>query len=182
MQDCQGDDQLSAKNDVVQVSPDSKKQSNQRTNSNQNDGDDFGNNKIAESSKIVIKLRELKSKKLVGLYYSLCTISLNKHPALVYVGAWSFFEVLSKFIGNNGQEFPGFYKSKSKSLGFSKEKTKDFGLALTEISSYGNAIKHSDNMTPISANQLATHFDVLEPLILSVLDQAMSLKREEQSA
>lgn len=143
------------------------------------DGDEeTGNHRIQESSKILKKLKKLKSKKLNGLYYSLCTVSLNKHPALMYVGAWSFFEVLSKFIGNKNDEFPGFYKSKSKALGFDKNKTKDFGVVLTDISNYGNATKHSKNATPLSANQLNNHFEVLEPLILAVLDQAISEEKK----
>lgn len=134
-------------------------------------------NRIAQSQDISKKLEKLDSEKLSGLYYSLHTVSLNKHPALMYVGAWSFFEVLSKYIGNTDNEFPGYFRSKAKNYGFDKPTVKDFGAVLDQISNFGNATKHSRTATPVSAVQLRNDFLVLEPLIVAALDRAIADKR-----
>jgi len=55
--------------------------------------------RIQESQAVVNKLAELGVKKLSSLYQSLVTVSLVKHPALMYVGAWSFMESLSTLAG-----------------------------------------------------------------------------------
>ena len=97
----------------------------------QNTGKRSAGNGINKSDIIVSKLETLKSQKLINLYYSLCTISLNAHPALMYVGAWSFLEVLSNLLDKpNNDSFPSFLRNKMKSLGFSeKNENKDFGLS-----------------------------------------------------
>ncbi|GJL76705.1 ParB/Srx family N-terminal domain-containing protein [Nitrosomonas sp.] len=131
---------------------------------------------VGESKKILQKLNTLGSGKLGSLYNSLCKVSLNQHPALMYVGAWSFFEVLSKYVGNTTQEFPAFFRNQAQSLGVDKQTGKDCGNALDTISRYGNATKHSKNAMPTSAIQLKNDFEVLEPLILAALDKAISEK------
>lgn len=132
---------------------------------------------IGESEKIKAKLIELGIRKLNGLYYSLCKVSLNKHPALMYVGAWSFLEVLSRAAGNANQDFPSFFNGKFASFGFDKNTSKDCRLVLEEISKYGNSTKHSKNATPMTAVQLKNNFEVLEPLILVALDEAIKLNK-----
>lgn len=147
---------------------------NQRKNSSSSGGSSSSDYGVGESSSIVKKISDLKSKKLKGLYNSLCKVSLVQHPALIYVGAWSFFEVLSKLAGNKSQEFPAFFRNKFQTYGIDKQGGKDCGHALDDISKYGNATKHSKNATPMSANQLKNSFEVLEPMILSALDHAIS--------
>ncbi len=133
-----------------------------------------GGNVIDESSAILQKLNKLKSKKLSGLYNSLCTISLIQHPALMYVGAWCFFEVLSKCMGNAGKEFTGYFGSQTIQLGLDKATGKDCGNALKDIQKYGNATKHSQKATPMTAIQLKNDFEVLEPLIVAALDKSIA--------
>lgn len=134
---------------------------------------------VGESKEVHSKLQKLKSKKLTGLYNSLCKVSLNQHPALMYVGAWSFFEVLAKLAGNSSQEFPAFYRNKFQSFNIEKQTGKDCGQALDEISRYGNATKHSKNATPLSAIQLKNSFEVLEPLIVAAVEEATKLKKQK---
>jgi hypothetical protein len=80
---------------------------------------------ITESKKITDKLNELDLKKLSNLYKSLCTVSLKEHPILLYVGAWSFFEVLAKNCGNSGENsFRAYYDGKAKEWGLSDSEKK----------------------------------------------------------
>ena len=83
-------------------------------NDNANSDEDSKSAKsgICESKNILKNLKLLKSDKLSSLYNSLCIISLKQHPALMYVGAWSFLEVLSKWAGNTNQEFPAFFRNR----------------------------------------------------------------------
>lgn len=138
--------------------------------SSSSNGIEYG---VGESEKIKQKLDTLKSRKLNGLYNSLCRVSLNKHPALMYVGAWSFLEVLAKCAGNTNQDFPAFFRNKFSSFGIDRHTGKDCGAVLDEISKFGNSTKHSKNATPMSAIQLKNDFEVLEPLILGALEQAI---------
>lgn len=134
-----------------------------------------GGHGIDESEDILKKLAILNSRKLSGLYRSLCYVSLNQHPALMYVGAWSFLEALSRCAGNTGDDYRSFYNGKMQSFGIGKQIAKDCKVPLGEIHQYGNATKHSKNATRVSAKQLLNDFEVLEPLILAALDEAIRL-------
>lgn len=133
---------------------------------------------IDESDAILRQLKKLKSKKLSGLYTSLCVISLVKHPALMYVGAWSFFEVLSKCMGNISQDFPGYFGNHMSNLGLEKQPRKDCAKVLKDIQNHGNATKHSENATPMTAIQLKNDFVVLEPLIIAALGKSIDKKKK----
>lgn len=162
---------------------DSSNESNDNGDTNDDDNNDTqttsekSGHGIDESKAILQKLRKLKSKKLSGLYNSLCIVSLKKHPALMYVGAWSFLEVLSKHMGNTTIEFTGFFGNKMKDLGIEKLTGKDCTNALKDIQKFGNATKHSKIATPMSATQLKNDFEVLEPLIAAALDKAKAQQK-----
>lgn len=138
---------------------------------------------IIKSLEINNKLQSLKSKKLTSLYSSLCKVSLDKNPVLMYVGAWSFFEVLSKLAGNtkhntkNTEDFPAYFRHRMKAWAFDANQISDSGSILDIVSKYGNMAKHAKNASPISANQLRQDFEDLEKLILAALDEAISKKK-----
>lgn len=130
--------------------------------------------KIGQSKKIVVKLNRLSSMKLSQLYNSLCIVSLEQHPALMYVGAWAFFETLARLSGSNGNsDFQSYYSSKAQSWGISAKSKKSISKALKKISDEGNSTKHCERSVPLSAIQLANDFEVLEELIVKALEAAI---------
>jgi hypothetical protein len=126
---------------------------------------------IDPSNLIVNKLEILKSKKLIGLYKSLCIVSLGKHPQLLYAGAWSFFESLSTLMGKKeGISFDSFLGSHVNNMGYDRIKKKDFSKPLKDISDTGNLNKHSGTYYSTAAYQLRADFTTLEPLICDIID------------
>ncbi|MBU86036.1 ATP-binding protein [Alcanivorax sp.] len=134
---------------------------------------DRAETKIQRSGKIDLALKKSKSKKLYWLYSSLCTVSLRQHPTLMYVGAWSFFEVLARKCGYTNNDFTAFYSGKIIDWGFTKEDKKTFNVHLEDISKNGNTMKHHKDSMKVDAAQLANDFEVLEPLILSALEHVI---------
>lgn len=140
---------------------------------------------VTKSAAIEKKLKELNVKKITGLYNSLCKVSLEQHGELMYVGAWTFFEVLAKLAGNinpetgdRKQEFVAFFNTKQRNWNITNKTSKSCGKCLKEIQSHGNDIKHEPIKTRVSALQLKNDFAVLEPLILAALTEAISLQKE----
>ncbi len=133
---------------------------------------------VNASDTIEQKLNELQSDKLAKLYNSLCTVSLNQHAQLLYTGAWSFFESLSTLLGKGeGVTFDGFIGSKVNSMGYSRQEKKDFAKPLRDIADIGNLNKHSSTYHSVSALQLKTDFNVLEPLIIDLIDMCIKQKK-----
>ncbi len=153
---------------------------NDTDDSSKSNGRSNNQNGIAKSEDVETRLKTLGSKKLIGLYKSLEIVSLERHPQLMYVGAWSFFEVLSKIAGNtkahttSTPDFPSFFRQKMKAWNFDAADQSDWGNTLDIISKYGNSTKHSKRSNPVTAIQLRSDFFELEPLILKVIDEAIS--------
>lgn len=142
-----------------------------------NTNDKKGNG-IEPSDTISQKLILLKSEKLIGLYRSLCTVSLLQHPQLLYVGAWSFFETLSSLDGKkDGTSFDSYFGSKiNNNTAYDKGKKKDYKDTLDDISKKGNSNKHSGTWHSSTAIQLRTDFITLEPFIIEVIDALIAKK------
>lgn len=131
---------------------------------------------IEESQAVLGQLKATKSLKLVGLYRSLCRVSLEQHPQLLYVGAWSFFETIATLIGKKeGTSFESFFGAKINDphFGYNRTQKKDFKDTLEDIHKKGNLSKHSARWHPSDAHQLRVDFTTLEPFILKVLVLAM---------
>jgi hypothetical protein len=128
-----------------------------------------GANGVNKSEAILEALKALKSAKLNNLYNSLYIVSLRQHSVLMYAGAWSFFEVLSRLMGNEKDSFPAYFRSQMKDLGITNAEKKDIGVALDDILKYGNATKHGKRYFRADSLQLRIDFDVLEPLILAAI-------------
>jgi len=165
-------------------------------NGNENSGDSGGNNhsgsrggtknedsgfssalfsqknetKIKASPSIIARLEELGSKKFLQLYRSLCIISLEQHPAIMYIGAWAFFESLAKKSGSS-TDFPAYFGSKMNHFGYDRELKKSIGKCISDISEEGNCVKHDSAYVSTDAKKLAHYFEVTEKLILDVLDE-----------
>lgn len=106
--------------------------------------------------------------KLESLYYSITDVNVKRHTALVSLGVWAFFEVLSKNLGKiESAEFLGFFNSKLGGYGFSKQEAKDIKTALSEIQAKGNIVKHGRISSDFDPTQLINNMEVLAPLILA---------------
>lgn len=97
------------------------------------------------------------------------------------VGAWAFFESLSRLIFRKaGNSFSSSFNSKINQDWF---KSDPAGLkptikkSLEYISSEGNCVKHDSVYVKLDARPLAIHFKVLEPLIVKALDEAIDMKK-----
>lgn len=133
--------------------------------------------RIEESSDVVKRLNQLDSKKLSQLYYSLCKIYLSRHPSLMLVGAWSFFETLASELGKDANtSFESYLKSKVNNWFSDKRQKLSCRQSLTFIADEGNSIKHHAIFHNIDARPLAMHFDVLEKLLVKALDEAILKK------
>jgi hypothetical protein len=140
---------------------------------------DKSGNGINQSPALLKKLTALGSPKLIGLYKSLCTVSLVQHPQLVYAGAWSFFESLSALLGKTDTtSFESYINSKANSMGYPRAKKKEFEKTLKDISDTGNLNKHSGIYHSNSALQLRTDFTTLEPLIIALIDSHLAKPKE----
>ncbi|MCR6651340.1 MAG: hypothetical protein NVV73_07520 [Cellvibrionaceae bacterium] len=136
--------------------------------------------KIRQSQEVVNRLNQLGSVKLTQLYSSLCRISLIEHPALAQIGAWAFFETLSRLIFANAQaSFVANFRSEMNQVWYKedpKKKKQSIAHALEHISNEGNCDKHCATYVTVDARQLAVRFDLLEDLLIFALDRAIQMK------
>ena len=129
---------------------------------------------ITYETEINEKLKSLSSFKLEQIYWSLCSIELDKHAPLLSVGTWSFFESLTAKAGRSGTDFLAFLSNqKLHSLGFSKsDETRSIRQAIERISHYGNTTKHHEGAANFNGAQLANDMDTLKLLICTLAEDA----------
>jgi hypothetical protein len=140
-------------------------------------------NRIQSSAAIVDLLNELNAKKLAELYRSICQLALNKHSALAYVGAWTFFEALSSFLGKEAStDFPNFFDQRVNTW-YPTDRTRKntYKSLIKNLNDIGNTTKHHGDSYPVSAQQLAVDFVTLEPFIVKCLQEALNKKNTEVS-
>lgn len=127
--------------------------------------------KIKKSQTIKNQLNMIHNSKLSRLYDSLCRVSLVKHPILMYVGSWTFFETISNAMCNDdNNNFKSHFNSKSNELyKGNKDKKNAVKQAISDIHTKGNCNKHSGTSQTISAKQLINDFEVLEEFIVYCL-------------
>ncbi len=134
---------------------------------------------IDTSDEILKRLEALKSRKLIGLYKSLCVVSLARHPQLLYTGAWSFFESLCTLMGKSETtSFESYLGSQMNNMSYTRAQKKDFSKPVKDISDTGNLNKHSGTYHSTSAYQLREDFNTLEPFICALLDALISNKKK----
>lgn len=112
------------------------------------------------------------SQKLQSLYTSCTTLALRHHCPLVTVGFWSMLESLAALHGGEGTPFDAHFSHNrlENDFGFSnKNERKNIIASLKRITEKGNSTKHAAVAASFDGNQLANDFDVLTPLMLSVI-------------
>lgn len=138
--------------------------------------------KIARSPEITRRLELLGSRKLLDLYNSLCTVHLTSHSALIDVGAWAFFESLSRLIfQKSGTSFYAAFNSEINQEWYKVDpanKKPAIKNSIKYIHEEGNLVKHDAIYSKPDSLPLAVHFKVLEPLLIKALDTAIKRKEE----
>lgn len=137
------------------------------------DDDNALDTRIARSEKIEYKLNDLGAKKLCSLYDSMLRISLRQHPIVMYVSAWSFLESLSSLAGKEGNtDFKSFLGSKINNWYTDRNQKLAYKGVIDDIDSKGNSNKHHGLAYSTNAHQLANDFEVIEPLIIKIIEEA----------
>ncbi|WP_396587703.1 hypothetical protein [Bermanella sp. R86510] len=135
--------------------------------------------RIPPSKEIINRLNALADPKLSSLYKSICTVSLNKHPSLMYSGVWMFFEALAQQYGGSkyNQGLEAYLNQIINDL-FPKIERMDLKNASHNLAQFVNSVKHSGKYYVDSANQLAIDFATIEPLTIKMLDKLASNKND----
>jgi hypothetical protein len=132
--------------------------------------------KINFSKKIHDEMKGLGLQKIKDLYYCICSLNLDEYAPLLYVGAWSILETISKACGREERaSFPSFF-SKEKVQKLCKypaksENNQNIRSAISRISEHGNSTKHHPISAGYNGAQLANDMDVLQPLLLACLKE-----------
>ena len=119
-------------------------------------------------------LRTLGNTKLESLYYSICSIELEKHTPIICVGVWSFFETLTACAGRNeGTSFDAFLsKNKLAAYGIAGD-TQALRSAMRRILEYGNTTKHHPIAATFNGDQLSNDMNALQDVILKCIAEAI---------
>ncbi|WP_065335324.1 hypothetical protein [Tritonibacter mobilis] len=128
--------------------------------------------KIGGTYELQAEFEKSGCQKLQSLYESITDLSLRKHCPLITVGFWSLMESLAALHGGEGSTFDGYFHHNRLNNDFgitNKEQRKTIVASLKRLTEKGNSTKHSAVAASFDGQQIANDFDVLTPLILSVL-------------
>jgi len=126
--------------------------------------------KLVNSKDLMDKLKLLNNYKLSKIYYSLNEISVQKHPALITVGIWSFLESLTFLHGRDGGELSAYINNKFSSLGFDSKKHKAIKEAVQRFHESGNTTKHHPTAANFNYEQIINDFEVITPLLIAIIN------------
>ncbi|WP_188213918.1 hypothetical protein [Neisseria subflava] len=126
--------------------------------------------KLVNSKDLMDKLKLLNNYKLSKIYYSLNDISVQKHPALITVGIWSFLESLTFLHGRDGGELSAYINNKFSSLGFDSKKHKAIREAVQRFHESGNTTKHHPTAANFNYEQIINDFEVITPLLIAIIN------------
>lgn len=131
---------------------------------------------VRHEQEIYDALKKLGNDKLSSLYYSICSVELERHTPLVAIGVWAFFETLTSCAGRfDGTNFMG-YLSKAKIVGYgiSASDAKSLQDVLNRIQNYGNSTKHHPLSATFNGDQLNNDMVASKGLILKCIEEAQS--------
>ena len=132
-------------------------------------------NTVPFSHEVMDGLKSLKNQKLINLYNSITSVTLQPHAPLISVGAWAFLESLAAKGGRvENQNFLEF---------FSKDRRAKYGLptgkdskavtgALTRLAASGDVTKHDGDAALFNGEQLVNDMNTLQNLILKCIEEA----------
>jgi hypothetical protein len=125
---------------------------------------------------IMDALKQFNNQKLINLYNSITSVTLQPHAPLVSIGAWAFLESLTANAGRGENiSFLDF---------FSKQRRANYGLptgkdasavseALRHVAASGNVAKHAATAAPFNGEQLVNDMITLKVLILKCIEEVI---------
>lgn len=120
-------------------------------------------------------LKSLNNQKLVNLYYSITSVTLQPHAPLVSIGAWAFLESLSANAGRSeNQNFLDYFnKQRRANYGLPTGKdSKAVSEALRHVAASGDVAKHDATAAQFNGEQLVNDLNTLKVLILKCIEEA----------
>jgi hypothetical protein len=120
-------------------------------------------------------LKSLNNQKLINLYNSVTSVTLQPHAPLVSIGVWAFLESLTANAGRGENlSFLDF---------FSKQRRANYGLptgkdasavseALRHVAASGNVAKHAATAALFNGEQIVNDMITLRVLILKCIEEA----------
>lgn len=132
---------------------------------------------INASRELQRALRAIPSYKLEHLYESICSLKLEEHTPLLYVGVWSFIDTLTAICGRRVEDEEDFLTFVSKDM------LKQFGVAETKsirpirdalgrIAGFGNSTKHNKTAAGFNGEQLENDFSTIEATLIALATMA----------
>ncbi len=124
---------------------------------------------VAKDSDLEQALRHLGKDKLIRLYGSLTSLSLEAHTPLLAVGLWSLVESLTACMGRADKTAFGDFLTAdrvNKLLGVSKE-NRAIRTVLGHVADYGNNTKHHSTAAMFNGPQLRNDVATLTPLLIA---------------
>ncbi len=134
----------------------------------------------AEVKKILDRLNEdgrnshASARKIGQLYNSLCTISIEQHPCLGYIGTWALWETLGFALKNNQNQKAWDYLTQTLSNNYKSSKPnqyRDMSRALRRILEDGNMNKHSSIGVGEDGSALKNNMEILDEFLLDLIEQ-----------
>lgn len=124
---------------------------------------------------IMDALKTLNNQKLINLYNSITSVTLQPHAPLVSIGAWAFLESLAACAGRTeNQSFLDFFhKQRRANYGLPTGKdSKAVSEALRHMAASGDVAKHDATGAQFNGEQLVNDMITLRVLILKCIEEA----------
>ena len=112
-----------------------------------------------------------QARKIIQLYNSLCTVSINQHTSLAYIGTWALWEVIGSALIKNQSRWE-YLKETMKDEYHTNDRNKylDMEKALQFIQDEGNVNKHSPiGVAEEDGSMLRNRMEVLEDFLLLMM-------------
>lgn len=144
----------------------------------------FMEKKLERSPETVAALNALGNKKLSALYNSVTDLNVISHVALVHVGCWTLFEVVSVALGKGKDTTSstlGFINGKLNSFFNGKEHKalrQDLSASVELFVDKGNATKHTVDYIP-DPQALIAHFSNADFVLQNMVEDLVKNKPKD---
>lgn len=137
--------------------------------------------RIPENILLKKALEEIGVYKVHQLYYSICSIDVQKHTPLLTVGVWSLMDSMVELAGRkNRASFSAFFSNDLLSkYGVEKKNRGTVREVLERLSLSGNSTKHSATASNFQAEQLIADFQTVEGLLIRLAGDIMNARSDE---
>lgn len=139
-------------------------------------------NKIVFSERAANLIIELDSDKLIDIANSLQTVVWTRHPNLITIGVWSFWETICKQMGADDNKAIDHFLNPKIDSWYSKKdaRRKPMKDAIEEIRKKGNCEKHSLHNYNKDASNLNPWMKELDPVLIKCLEVLIAKKNTQK--